>query len=182
MPRSNCAQRIDVIKYCDDANALISLKLTYTNNRSKNLILNRYMTIIRGFRIAKTLKQLKSGVLEIEGSTEVEFAGSPRVTDLPDSTYEIIPPNQAFTVTTEHKISVGIQSPDDEQCDEDCLKPGQHVLQITVSSSSLSKDLATELGSKWKSEGELFTQGLTSVPLEFTIDAPRARKYVNCNS
>jgi hypothetical protein len=58
------------------------------------------------------------------------------------------------------------------------VKSGEHALRLVVPTWEESGKLAQELTSRWRSNGRLWSEPLTSDPLAFTVD--KERKVVEC--
>ena len=89
----------------------------------------------------------------------------------PSKVFVTLGPNQSF----ERQLikGVGVTDPANVRSSTTVF-PGEHTLQLIVSTWYQSPKLADELRQQWRRKGILLSQPLTSVPLRLVVDKPAA--------
>jgi len=62
------------------------------------------------------------------------------------------------------------------------LAPGEHVLQLKVTTWPIEENLAAEFRNRWQAFGSLWTDDVLSIPMTFRIHNSRDRSVSDCSA
>ena len=89
--------------------------------------------------------------------------------DAPGKVFRILSPGGAYS--TEITVSLPVSRTDSSVAAGRTIAPGEHVLRLTTSTWYESKALADKLRERWRRNGLLWANPITSSPLDLKVEA-----------
>lgn len=152
----------------------LKLRFTFKNIGTESIILDKRSFILRRM-VSRDLKAAASKRYESDGRFEY-FDGAHFLADPSDlSNFIVLKPGEAYSFDDNigsFSIYDGAKEPP-----KGYLITGTHYLQLEVGTWSYFAD-PNPFQQKWKDQGFLWTEGLTSQPMPFTIE--KERPTVKC--
>ena len=158
-------------RYCtgdaDLDGVLLELRLVYRNTGTSPLILYKRSTDVYQIIVRKTA----DGTPEVnshlswysDGPWKVEASSLRKL-------FVVLPPNTTFETRTRTRVFV---TRDDSTHFQGAVESGDHYLQVTIPTWHGSQELADAMQQKWRSNGILWHNAVTSLPMKFTIAKQR---------
>jgi len=146
----------------------LALKFTFRNVGEEPVIVDKRSFIERAF-VSRTLKAASVRKYEQEIRAD-QYDGS--YFDLPDmSTFVIIRPGESYDLeNSQTRVSLSVDQGTPRT--KDGLHTGSYFLQVEVATWFYFAD-ATQSQRKWRDKGYLWSEGLTSQPMPFTVEPNR---------
>lgn len=150
--------------YCSSRHMRLDLKATFTNSSSEPILLSR-----------RTKSSLHGIVSPIDGGDPLEFHTPmfevhlvknqrPTVPDIKN--FVSLGPGESFSINTNFDRIVVRRSRDDDDGD---LLPAKYTLKMTFDTWFYHPNDIAIFQERWKGKGILWTEGITSRPVEFEI-------------
>ena len=158
-------------RYCtgdaDLDGLLLELRLVYRNAGTSPLILYKASTYVYEIVVRKTT----DGAEELDVQVSWYFDG-PWNVDASSlrKLFIILQPNATFETRTKTRVFV---TRDDSIHFKGSVESGDHYLQVTIPTWHGSQELANAMQRKWRSNGILWHNAVTSLPMKFTIAKQR---------
>jgi hypothetical protein len=157
---------------CAPDSLTLHLRLTYRNTGSKPIILDkRSVAIVDRHLVSRSLKDAVSRKYAQELRPE-DFGANYGIDphSPPDlSQFVIIRPGNAHEVDD----TAGLVVDDGTPVTKGALRAGPYFLQAEVGTWPYSSDIQPQLRLKWREQGYLWSQSLTSAPLSFAVEKNR---------
>ena len=158
-------------RYCagdaDLDGVLLELRLVYRNTGTSPLILYKGSTDVYQIILRKTA----------DGAPEVNahlswYSDKPWTVNASSlrKLFVILPPNATFETHTKTRVFV---TRDDSTHFQGSVESGDHYLQVTIPTWHGSQELADAMQRKWRANGFLWHNAMTSLPMKFTIAKQR---------
>jgi hypothetical protein len=145
----------------------LSLRLTFRNSGSEAVIIDKRSFWVRS--LISTSVQAAGAKKYIDWSRGDMWGSLPfGPTDLSD--FVILKPGEVYDFEKETRTSFMVS--DDPANPFHRLRPGDYFLQIEVATWAYLDD-ARPFRQRWKDKGYLWSEGLTSEPMPFTIEQSR---------
>ena len=158
-------------RYCtgdaDLDGVLLELRLVYRNTGTSPLILYKGSTDVYQIVVRKTT----------DGAPEVNahlswYSDKPWTVHASSlrKLFVILKPNATFETHTKTRVFV---TRDDTTRFQGAVESGDHYLQVTIPTWHGSEELADAMQRKWRANGILWQNAVTSLPMKFTIAKQR---------
>src|ERR1044072_5724388 len=158
-------------RYCtgdaDLDGVLLELRLVYRNTGTSPLILYKGSTDVYEIFVRKTADGAPEAHSQLSWYSDKPWtveASSLR------KLFVILQPNATFETQTKTRVFV---TRDDSTHFQGAVESGEHYLQGTISTWEGSQKLADEMERKWRARGTFWSNGVTSLPMKFTIAKQR---------
>ena len=164
-------------RYCTvstDVDALqLTLRLRYTNTGSRKLIFYRGNKLFYQIFVGRSREDLEARRLETRTTHSRFYDEQPERIDLaaPGNVFVILPPGAAYE--SEQVVTLPVARAEAPRT-RDTLAPGEHVLQMVVSTWYESKSLAQTLRERWQRRGLLWTDVLAARSVDFHVEKNRS--------
>ncbi|HEY2962508.1 MAG TPA: hypothetical protein VGJ37_08850 [Pyrinomonadaceae bacterium] len=160
---------------CFSGHLSLGLRFTFKNVGGEPVILSKQSFIVRS-RVSRSLNAAMAKKYEQESRADM-FADSFPVNPTDMSDFVVVRPGESYDLQTDQtRVSLYVQ--DNTRGSKDDLRPGSYFLQIEVATWTYLGD-AAEFREKWKSNGLLWSEGLTSQPMPFAVE--QNRPIVKCS-
>jgi hypothetical protein len=170
-------------KYCSDGGMMLDLRLGYKNIGESSLILFKYSLPAFQHRVSRSIeaaarKDYEQVLSPMMGSVrgDIQFGNEP-----PAEYFVVIKPGEVYTPVNVINEPIFIRAEDGDD-GEDYLRPGQHVLQVNVSTWPFHGVSGADLTTRWQRFGTLWTEPMLSLPMAFRVAKPHDRLLSNCNA
>lgn len=180
-PGLRLTTRIVAHKYCSRGGMLLTLASEYTNMGDQNLILFKYALPAFQYMVSKNAEAARTKHYEQVisptmgyGPSNIQFGNAP-----PPDYFVLLRPQQSYTPVNTINVLV-ITTDVDKEVGKDDLRPGDHVLQLNVSTWPLEDNLVAKLQNRWQQFGRLWTKPVLSVPMTFRIAGVQERSRSDC--
>ena len=145
-----------------------NLTLTYTNSGAVPILLYKKSSLIYRSMISRSLKAASRGRYEEDTSSHYISVDAMRAAGfldrLPEETdFVTLKPGESHSVQTEYGVRRRGNSKDDSG-----LAPGKYFIEVRVATWYYYAD-PKEYQQKWRSNGYLWSQNITSQPMLFTV-------------
>jgi len=168
-PQLELTTEVVEARYCESDYLRLELRLRYLNIGDQPLILDRQSNVIWSYFISKSIRDAQLKKYEQTYSPSQSRIGPPKSVESeePDEeTFVILKPAAFYEVTaTAHFPFIF----DGKTEDSDLLRPGRHILEITLQTWFSSQDVAVKLRERWLTHGFLWTEYVVSRPMAFSI-------------
>lgn len=168
-------------RYCGvgtDVDALqLNLRLRYTNTGRQKLILYKGHNLFYQITVSRNAAEAATRKYELFATSALYFDEEPEVIErsTPGRVFVILSPGDTYE--TERAITIPVIRESIAQVDG-AVAPGEHVLQLIVSTWYESKNLAEKLRQRWQRSGYLWSDGIFSVPMKFSVE--KQHSVVTC--
>ena len=158
-------------RYCtgdaDLDGVLLELRLVYRNTGKSPLILYKGSTNVYEIVVRKT----PDGAPEVNAHLSW-YSDGPWKVDASSlrKLFVIVQPNATFETHTNTRVFV---TRDESTHFQGSVESGDHYLQVTIPTWHGSQELADEMQQKWRANGILWHNAVTSLPTKFTIAKKR---------
>lgn len=181
-PELELTSRIIERKYCNGGGMLLILQSKYKNVGEANLILFKYAQSPFEYRVSQSNKAARAKKYEQvispmmgSGPSLVHFGDEP-----PNDYFVILGPGQSYTPV--NTITIPMFIVDAKRGSRDYLGPGEHVLQLNISTWPFDNVVEEELRIRWQRFGILRTKPVLSLPMVFQVERPNERSLSDCNA
>ena len=146
---------------------LLELRLVYRNTGTSPLILYKGSTDVYEIVVRKTA----DGVPELDINLSW-YSDGPWTVDASSlrKLFVVLQPNATFETYTKTSVFV---TRDDSTHFQGSVESGDHYLQVIIPTWHGSQELADAMQLKWRSNGILWHNAVTSLPMKFTIAKQR---------
>ncbi|HYJ47090.1 MAG TPA: hypothetical protein VEV81_10795 [Pyrinomonadaceae bacterium] len=146
----------------------LRLRLRYTNTGSQKLILYRGNKLFYQIFVGRNVEDLEDRRYETRTTHSRFYDEQPEKIDLPapGSVFVTLPPGASYE--SEQVVALPVARGDHPRT-SDTLAPGEHVLQMVVSTWYESKGLAQTLRERWQRRGFLWTDLLAAQGVNFQV-------------
>ena len=183
MPELELTSRIVERKYCYGGGMLLILESKYKNVGEANLILFKYAQSPFEYRVSQSNKAARAKKYEQvispmmgSGPSLVHFGDEP-----PNDYFVILGPGQSYTPVNTITVPMFIVDAN-RKSSRDYLAPGEHVLQLNISTWPFENLVEEELRTRWQRFGILRTKPVLSLPMVFQVERPNERSLSDCNA
>jgi hypothetical protein len=155
----------------------LKVRLVYTNEGKEPIILYKGSTAISRLMISHNLAEAAAKRFEVNSSlTQITSGGENCYKgSVPTSCFVSLQPRASYEVETTVQLFV-VRG--DAREITGAVKSGDHVLQVEVPTWHESNELAKQLSSRWRRNGMLWCEPVTSEPIQFTVT--KDHKVVDC--
>lgn len=154
---------------CFPGHLSLQLRFTFRNVGEEPLIVDKRSFITRSL-VSRSFKAGIGKKYEQEIRADL-FADSFPVNPSDMSDFVVIRPGEIYDLQS-HQTRVSLYVNEGKQQSDDNLRPGGYFLQVEVATWTYLGD-AVQFREKWKANGLLWSEGLTSQPMPFTIEQNR---------
>jgi hypothetical protein len=165
---------------CSRNELTLRLVFTFKNTGRENIILDKGSSIVGRHLVSRDLKGVATKKYEEEGRSEYDAGPYTQTLNVPAdmSDFIILAPGEVYEVEsgwTRVHFTVNDGSPHSEAG----LSFGPHFLRIQVGTwPNASETAVSRMRRQWRDKGFLWTETVTSLPMQFTVD--RNRPISNC--
>lgn len=165
-------------RYCSPSNLEVNLRLEFKNTGAAVLLFPKNSLVMSRYMVSRTLKAASRKDYELDVSPMVNTALMPKLDTeaaFDNLGFEILKPGDSYATNRKFRIPFVSHR---HAVTQDSLRPGDYFLQIKVWTSYESPLVVEKLRSRWRQEGYLWSDPLTSSPMPFAI--PRKQKVSQC--
>jgi hypothetical protein len=170
-------------KYCSAGGMILVLQPSYKNSGESSLIIFKYSNPAFEHRVSRSIeaaarKDYEQVLTPMMGSVagDIQFGNEP-----PPEYFVVIKPGEVYTPVNVINEPIFIRAEDGDNSKEH-LHPGQHLLQVNISTWSFHGHSTAELSTRWKHYGTLWTEEMLSLPMAFRVAKQRDRSLSDCNA
>ena len=151
----------------------LTLKFHYTNIGSQTILLDKKSKLIHRSMISRSLKNALTNRYEQETTASyitddaLQAAGF-RDADPETLAFVVLKPGESYTI----EAAYGVRH-DGSSKETEGISPGKHFLQFGVATWYYNAD-PNSYRAKWLSDGYLWSDNMTSVPMPFTVERNRS--------
>ena len=158
-------------RYCTDGRLHFMLRFTFRNGGGESVVLDKRSSIVPYYTVSRNAELAAIGKYEIEAHVLYGIDGElMSLQAIPDES-QFITLKAGDSHARDHAFSIPLETKE--------LKPGNHVLRVSVLTWHYAKASNIEWREKWRAKGYLWTNSVTSQPMPFIID--KHPKFVRCS-
>ncbi|HEX8279432.1 MAG TPA: hypothetical protein VF540_12085 [Segetibacter sp.] len=155
----------------------LNINLNYKNIGSNNIILYKNVDIIYEYIVSKNPVKNNSGKYEIKVTPTITGSALFEGNDIfPHEQFVLLKPGESYEISS-NPVYFSLKDGKKER-----LKAGEYFLQVTVPTFPFSREISSDLPSKWAKYGFLWTGNIISNPISFLINTNDHLSTIDCNS
>lgn len=159
-------------RYCSPNTLELTLELTFTNNGSRALILDKNSSIIGSYMVSRDSDASIKKKYELKVSPMKNLLTSGLRPGPPEeSRFVVLKPSQTHVL---QKI-IYLNLWENRDKTQSSLTPGSHVLQLSVWTWYYPPTMAEEYRERWNDKGVLWSDIITSKPMPFVVASGASR-------
>jgi hypothetical protein len=157
----------------------LTLQLRYTNVGSRKLILYKGFRIFYQAFFSRSQEEAAAHKYELRTTHARFYDEQPEKIEgtVPGSAFTVLSPGSAYEIKQVLVVPVARET---EPSVNSSIAAGEHILYLSVSTWYESKKLADSLRERWRGRGFLWTDTLSSRPVNFNVD--NQRPAMTCHS
>lgn len=161
-------------QYCSSSNLVLTLRLLFTNTGIEPILLQKKSSVISRFMVSRSYRKAREKNYVMDARENLDWKAAGFVLDsAPElSLFVTLKPGESYVA--ERKLHISVFESNDG------LPVGKYFLQVRVPTWYYPPAAAEEVRERWKDEGFLWTQTLTSAPMPFEVE--RGRPASPCSS
>jgi hypothetical protein len=148
-------------RYCSDGRVAFTLRFNFTNGGGETIILDKRSSIVQGFTVSRNAQQAAAGRHKMYVAFLLGIDGKLLTLDPSPDESQFVILKSGESHAEDHAFSI--------PSDDKKLTPGNYVLQLGVLTWNYPRASNIQWREKWRRNGYLWTDSVTSIPMLFNI-------------